>query len=195
MTAVPPPAAVAPSGLDAGPEWTRPTARKQATSVLMAPTPACHPTAARAKAEAQGYGRRAARAFAGFLNPRNSPDAGRLDGVEGPRGAVREPVEATIAPIDEAVAHVADGSPTKLDELRKRAEQRGYGRGAALAFAGLLSPASPALLKTPGAERSAAPTRPRGRSPTTRSRRRRTGGDAAGGARGAGSVTAGGALV
>ena len=59
-----------------------------------------------------------------------------------------------MAPIDEAVAHVADGSPTKLDELRKRAEQRGYGRGAALAFAGLLSPASPALLKTPGAERS-----------------------------------------
>ena len=59
-----------------------------------------------------------------------------------------------MAPIDEAVAHVADGSPTKLDGLRKRAEQRGYGRGAALAFAGLLSPTSPALLKTPGAERS-----------------------------------------
>ena len=147
------------SGAGAG--WTPgrsrtswPTARKQATSVLMAPTPACDPATARAKAEARGYGRGAARAFAGFLNPRNSPDAGRLDGVEGPRGAVREPVEATMAPIDEAVAHVADGSPTKLDELRKRAEQRGYGRGAALAFAGLLSPASPALLKTPGAERS-----------------------------------------
>ena len=147
------------SGAGAG--WTPgrsrtswPTARKQATSVLMAPTPACDPATARAKAEARGYGRGAARAFAGFLNPRGSPDAGRLDGVEGPRGAVREPVEATIAPIDEAVAHVADGSPTKLDELRKRAEQRGYGRGAALAFAGLLSPASPALLKTPGAERS-----------------------------------------
>ena len=120
----------------------------------MAPTPACDPAPARAKAAARGYGRGAARAFAGFLNPRGSPAAGRLDGVEGPRGAVREPVEATIAPIDEAVAHVADGSPTKLDELRKRAEQRGYGRGAALAFAGLLSPASPALLKTPGAERS-----------------------------------------
>ena len=157
MTAVLTPAGSSGAGAGWTPGRSRtswPTARKQATSVLMAPTPACDPATARAKAEARGYGRGAARAFAGFLNPRNSPDAGRLDGVEGPRGAVREPVEATIAPIDEAVAHVADGSPTKLDELRKRAEQRGYGRGAALAFAGLLSPASPALLKTPGAERS-----------------------------------------
>ena len=53
------------SGAGAG--WTPgrrrtswPTARKQATSVLMAPTPACDPTTARAKAEAQGYGRGAA---------------------------------------------------------------------------------------------------------------------------------------
>ena len=157
MTAVLTPAGSSGAGAGWTPGRSRtswPTARRQATSVLMAPTPACDPATARAKAEARGYGRGAARAFAGFLNPRNSPDAGRLDGVEGPRGAVREPVEATMAPIDEAVAHVADGSPTKLDELRKRAEQRGYGRGAALAFAGLLSPASPALLKTPGAERS-----------------------------------------
>ena len=140
---------------------------------------------------------RRARAFAGFLNPRNSPDAGRLDGVEGPRGAVREPVEATIAPIDEAVAHVADGSPTKLDELRRRAEQRGYGRGAALAFAGLLSPASPALLKTPGAERSWAaldeaarsPPTTRSRPPSNRRRRRRRC------ARRRLTVAAGGALV
>ena len=121
------------SGAGAG--WTPgrsrtswPTARKQATSVLMAPTPACDPAAARAKAEARGYGRGAARAFAGFLNPRGSPDAGRLDNVNA-RGGLNEPVEATMAPIDEAVAHVADGSPTKLDELRKRAEQRGHGRG------------------------------------------------------------------
>ena len=110
----------------------------------MAPTPKCDAAAARAKAEAQGYGKGAALAFAGFLKPRDRV---------GPRGTVKEPVEAAVIPVEEATAHVPD-SPTKLDELRERAEGRGYGRGAALAFAGLLSPESPALLETPVAERS-----------------------------------------
>ena len=69
MTAVLTPAGSSGAGAGWTPGRSRtswPTARKQATSVLMAPTPACDPTTARAKAEARGYGRGAARAFAGF---------------------------------------------------------------------------------------------------------------------------------